>query len=253
MHAANEREAVAAMERARFDLVFMDIQMPEMDGFEATSRIRELEKAGARKTPIVAMTAHAMAGDRERCLAAGMDDYLAKPLKKNELLGMLARFQKASAASPTWEGPERPDSSAEDRVPTFPHDRSAPNIAKDRGAKAAPTLRIFTREQFLNQLDGDEELMQTLIALFHENTPRTIANIATAIETRNGKALAAASHALLSSLGAFGAVEAGAITRNLEQLGERNDFTNATGVLAELRRAIEAMNIVMTSYEAAVV
>ncbi len=93
------------MERARFDLVFMDIQMPEMDGFEATSRIRELEKAGARKTPIVAMTAHAMAGDRERCLAAGMDDYLAKPLKQNELLGVLARFQKASAASPTWEGP----------------------------------------------------------------------------------------------------------------------------------------------------
>ena len=83
--------------------------------------------------------------------------------------------------------------------------------------------------------------------------PRAIANIATAIETRNGKALAAASHALLSSSGAFGAVEAGAITRNLEQLGERNDFTNATGVLAELRRAIEAMNIVMTSYEVAVV
>ena len=202
-----------------------------------------MEESGDRKTPIVAMTAHAMAGDRERCLAGGMDDYIAKPLKKEELHAVLARFQKSA----TWEGPQRAEFQRANRS------AEAAAMAEDRGATAAPTFSMHSRAEFLEQLDGDEELMQTLIALFHENTPRAIANIATAIETRNGKALAAASHALLSSLGAFGAVEAGAITRNLEQLGERNAFTNATGVLADLRRAIEAMNIAMTAYEAAVV
>jgi len=146
-----------------------------------------------------------------------------------------------------WEGPQRPDSQRPNGS------AEAATNAEDRGTKAAPTFPMHSREEFLEQLDGDEELMQKLIALFQENTPELIDRIAGAVESRNGAALAAASHALLSSLGAFGAVEAGAITRNLEQLGERNDFTNATGVLAELRRAIEAMNIVMTSYEVAVV
>ena len=88
---ANGHEAVEAARRGGFDLIFMDVQMPEMDGFEATRRIREAEQTTGRHIPIVAMTAHAMAGDRERCLAAGMDDYLSKPLQKSELLALLGR------------------------------------------------------------------------------------------------------------------------------------------------------------------
>ena len=75
-HAGNGTEAVEAAEREAFDLIIMDVQMPEIDGFEATRRIRAAEQGSARHTPIVALTAHAMAGDRERCLASGMDDYL---------------------------------------------------------------------------------------------------------------------------------------------------------------------------------
>jgi CheY-like chemotaxis protein len=80
------REALRKYESGRFDLVLMDVQMPEIDGFEATAAIREMERTTGGHVPIVAMTAHALTGDRERCLAAGMDGYIAKPFKVEELL-----------------------------------------------------------------------------------------------------------------------------------------------------------------------
>ncbi|MBA3962350.1 MAG: response regulator [Chthoniobacterales bacterium] len=243
VHAENGREAVEAMERGQFDLVLMDIQMPEMDGFEATSRIRELEKSSARPTPIVAMTAHAMAGDRERCLAAGMDDYIAKPLRKEELLTVLARFQESAM----WKGPQHPDSQRSTRR------SDAAAMAEDRGAKAAPTFPMHSREDFLEHLDGDEELLQKLIILFHENTPRLVDQIAAAIEAADGRALAATAHALLSSLGAFGAREAFAVVSNLERLGQQGDLATAGADLEKLRGALAEINIALAEYESAVV
>jgi PAS domain S-box-containing protein len=97
--AVNGREAVEAAAREAFDLILMDVQMPEMDGFEATRCIRASDLPTGRRTPIVAMTAHAMAGDRERCLAAEMDDYLSKPLNKSELLALIARITAGSRAT----------------------------------------------------------------------------------------------------------------------------------------------------------
>jgi two-component system, sensor histidine kinase and response regulator len=101
VHAANGREVVEAAAREAFDLIFMDVQMPEMDGFEATRRIRESEQETGRYTPIAAMTAHAMADDRERCLAAGMDDYISKPFRKVELLALLERIAESRAGART--------------------------------------------------------------------------------------------------------------------------------------------------------
>jgi two-component system, sensor histidine kinase and response regulator len=89
--AANGREAVAAQEAGGFDLILMDVQMPEMDGLAATAAIRRAEAAAGRRTPIIAVTAHAMEGDRERCLEAGMDDYLPKPIQPARLAALLDR------------------------------------------------------------------------------------------------------------------------------------------------------------------
>jgi CheY-like chemotaxis protein len=90
--AGNGKEALAALEKRSFDLVFMDVQMPEMDGFEATAAIRQKEKTSANHQPIIAMTAHAMVGDKERCLEAGMDDYITKPIRPQELTELLTRY-----------------------------------------------------------------------------------------------------------------------------------------------------------------
>jgi two-component system sensor histidine kinase/response regulator len=83
--AENGRKALVALESESFDVILMDVQMPEMDGFEATAAIREREKNSSRRTPIVALTAHAMSGDRERCLGVGMDGYITKPIHPEEL------------------------------------------------------------------------------------------------------------------------------------------------------------------------
>jgi CheY-like chemotaxis protein len=98
--ANNGREAVAAASRRRFDLVLMDIQMPEMNGFEATTAIRELERQNGEHLPIMAMTAHAMKGDRERCLAAGMDGYVAKPITPKGLLAAISAMFGTSEVVP---------------------------------------------------------------------------------------------------------------------------------------------------------
>jgi len=89
--AGNGKEALTALEKQSFDLVLMDVQMPEMDGFEATIAIREKEKTSGNHVPIIAMTAHAMVGDKERCLEAGMDDYISKPIRPEELNDFLKR------------------------------------------------------------------------------------------------------------------------------------------------------------------
>jgi len=96
--AANGREAIDAWRRERFDAIFMDVQMPEMDGFEATAAIRAAERSTGVHVCIIAMTAHAMNGDRERCLAAGMDDYVAKPISVQELDRILVKVAQARTA-----------------------------------------------------------------------------------------------------------------------------------------------------------
>ncbi|MEA3188401.1 MAG: hypothetical protein QOD99_2231, partial [Chthoniobacter sp.] len=200
VHVSNGREAVEAFSDGCFDLILMDVQMPEMDGFEATRRIRELEKATGGHMRIVAMTAHAMAGDRERCIAAGMDDYVSKPLRKEDLLRAVggASVKKAEGGTET----------------TF----------------------VYSREELLAQCDGDEELMRELVSIFHDHTPRIVNAIGEAVEKRDARGVATHAHKLLSSLGTFGAGRARTLALCLEKHGQDNNFAGAKERFTELER-----------------
>jgi len=230
VHAANGREAFDACKSAAFDLIFMDIQMPEMDGFEATRLIHEMETASGAHTPIAAMTAHAIAGDRDRCLRAGMDDYISKPLRKEDILRVLASVSKSSSSS-------IPSSDLRTRT-------------KDEDDSGA--LLIMTREQLLEELDGDEELFAKLIALFHENTPQILNAIRTAVERRDASALEVGAHRLRGSIGALGAGRAGELAAQLEKQGKLAEFDGAQDRLEKLEREINHIHAALADYTDAI-
>jgi CheY-like chemotaxis protein len=96
--ANNGAEVLKALDQSEFDAVLMDVQMPEMGGFEATAKIRERERGSRLHVPIIAMTAHAMSGDRERCLEAGMDDYITKPIRATALIELLRKYRSQPVA-----------------------------------------------------------------------------------------------------------------------------------------------------------
>jgi PAS domain S-box-containing protein len=225
VHAANGREALEADAREAFDLIIMDVQMPEMDGFEATRRIREAEQVTGHHTPIAAMTAHALAGDREHCLAAGMDHYLSKPLMKAELLALLekipTRRKLAGASAP-------PVASNGNRSP----DALQP-LARESSPKALP---IFSREKLLDELDGDEILMRRMISFFQANTPRLLDDIRVSIARRASGDLARSAHALRSSLGTFGAHDACRLTLQLETQAHQEDYEDTDRIFDALAR-----------------
>jgi signal transduction histidine kinase/DNA-binding response OmpR family regulator len=200
VHAANGREAVEAFSDGFFDLILMDVQMPEMDGFEATRRIRELEETAGGHVTIAAMTAHAMAGDRERCLAAGMDDYVSKPLRKEDLFRVVG------------------------------------GAAGGDGGEAHETISLHSRQEMLSQCDGDEELLSELVSIFQDNTPKIMQAIGEAVDQRDAPALAAHAHRLLGSVAAFGAGSARTLALRLEKHGQDNNFDGAKERFTELER-----------------
>jgi CheY-like chemotaxis protein len=124
--AEDGREAVERFECGSFDLILMDVQMPEMNGFEATAAIRELEQGASRRIPIIAMTAHAMKGDRERCLEAGMDGYVSKPIRMPELLSVIATLVPGSPG----------------HEPNPQEDRGCGPLAQEGGREQGSTSRI---------------------------------------------------------------------------------------------------------------
>ena len=148
------------------------------------------------------MTAHAMAGDRERCLAAGMDDYVSKPLRKEDL------FQALGGAG----------------------------VEVNVNEAEAETALLYRRDELLSQCDGDEELMSELVSIFHVSTPQIVQAIGEAVEKRDALALGAHAHKLLSSLGTFGARRARTLALRLEKHGQESNFDGARERFTELER-----------------
>jgi two-component system, sensor histidine kinase len=195
--AANGIEALRMLEQTTYDLILMDCRMPEMDGFEATRRIRERERGGPR-TPIIALTASALEGDRQQCLAAGMDDFLAKPVQRDDIEHMLARYLSQTAPLPNTvplPAPEAP-------MGEPPFDLS---VLTDRIGNNPEVLREFAR-------------------LFLDETSRLLAACHQAVQQRDGTALSGHAHALRGILMNLetgrDTVQAIALTRLLEQRGQ---------------------------------
>ena len=221
--AGNGKEALAALAKAgpgAFDLVLMDVQMPEMDGFEAAAAIRKKERGTGTHLPIVAMTAHAMKGDRERCLAAGMDGYLPKPVKREELIDAVER-----------------------------HSYESPAPEKDRLARKQPGL---DRAAVLARLDGDEEQLAELAGLFIQESPKLLSAIQQAIEQDDAQGLERAAHALKGSVGNFVIPTAVKAAQTLETMGREGNLAAADTAYAVLQEEIAGIVQVFQRLESAV-
>ena len=205
--AANGQEAVEAAARQSFDVVLMDVQMPVMDGFEATARIRRADELVGRRTPIVALTAHAMKGDRERCLAAGMDNYLSKPIQASELARVLATVASDAPAAP----PEEAEAY-----------RSEPGV--------------FDLADALSRLEGDRELLRDVAGMFLSESQRLLQAVRAAVSASDARALQIAAHALKGSASTFSAGALVTAAWVLEQMGRKGDLSAADAALATLER-----------------
>jgi signal transduction histidine kinase/CheY-like chemotaxis protein len=162
--ASNGIETVAAFEKGPFDLVFMDIQMPEMNGYEAAARIQKRQQASAVHTPVIAMTAHAMAGDRERCLAAGMDDYISKPISMQQLFEVIARNSNQTQGAAEMG----------DDVASQP----AGENGGSSGESNSETPLIIDVERLLGRFGGNRSLLQKAATMF----PSEANNLLSAID-----------------------------------------------------------------------
>jgi PAS domain S-box-containing protein len=193
----NGREAVSASQAGRFDLIVMDVQMPEMDGFEATAAIRKWQETSNERIPIIAMTAHVMKGDRERCLAAGMDAYVSKPIRIGDLEGAIGQVMVPSRTPSTSTGTVRKVSEVVDEA------------------------------VLLAGLDGDYHLLRKLARLFMADCPKQLAEIKAAIELGDAERLWRAAHTLKGSVGNFAAERACEAAQRLEILGRDGNINAA--------------------------
>jgi two-component system sensor histidine kinase/response regulator len=202
----NGRAAVDALAAApdSVDVVLMDLQMPEMGGLEATQAIRERERATGTHVPIVALTAHAMAGDRERCLASGMDGYLSKPVDVNDLMATVEAVSAGGASG----GSE---------------------AVAHRGAA------LFDEAAALAYAGGDRKLLREVIKLFRSACPASLRRLHRAIRSRDSEALRLAAHALKGAVATVGSSAGKEKAAELERLARSNRFGDAERVYDELR------------------
>jgi PAS domain S-box-containing protein len=205
----NGVEALKEMELIPYDLVLMDVQMPEMDGLEATRQIRRKEGASGPRIPIIAMTAHALKGDREKCLQAGMDDYLTKPIQTEKLTEMLARWLPASHA-------------------TFQEPRDFQSEGPDRA--------IFDRKDLLEHLDNDQELFEEVLGIFLQDIPERIHSLEEAISKNDASAIRYLGHSLKGSSATTRAGILKELSYEMELAGERADLAKAKKLLPGLRK-----------------
>ncbi len=210
--AGNGAEAVEVFSHRPYSAVLMDCQMPEMDGFEATAVIRQRDQQTGTHTPIIAVTAHALKGDRERCLAAGMDDYVTKPIKPDLLKAALDRW--------------------------LPHPQDSDGFTTLSLSPPSLLAENFSLEAALAQVDGDKELLSEMATLFLEEYPRFLKQIHQAIKSNDSAMLSYAAHTLKGSVGNFVAPDVVEAAFTLEKIGRQGELKQAPVALAQLEAAL---------------
>ncbi len=227
--ANNGREALQALAADAYDLVLMDVQMPELDGFEATRRIRDPASGVANPAiPIIAMTAHALSGDRERCLAAGMDDYLSKPLDPEALARLLVRWLPASPDTPPSDAPA-----------------TAQPASQPPAAAAASSEGIWERAGLLARVMDDTGLLRELVQGFLEQLPLQLQALQDHVARGEFAAAKAQAHRLKGSAANMNAPALEAVARALEQAA---DLATIEQRLGDLEAASERLRQVLLAY-----
>jgi signal transduction histidine kinase/HPt (histidine-containing phosphotransfer) domain-containing protein len=258
--ANNGAEAFALVRVRSFDLALMDIQMPELDGLEATRAIRQREAIVGGHLPIVAMTAQAMAGDRERCLESGMDDYLTKPVRANELYATIqktaARFAGAPASAPLA------NELSDEKNPGAVHRQSAEQPAEERivpvsisteGSRSPATLALGARSEprhsngsridhsglsgALQSLNGDVNLLTEIVQIFLAESPVLLDQIETAVAEADAPTLRRAAHTIKTGFRMFGAEPAYDLALHLEVCGQNGNLESAHESVHRLKQA----------------
>ncbi len=262
--ASNGREALEAFSKTPFDLILMDCQMPELDGYQVTQiiRIKEMQGRkdrteqgqGIRRTPIIALTAHAMQGDREQCLAVGMDDYLSKPFNRDRLFAVLKRWlpSKSTTDVPvhtTWEDKTEQEQSKARRLPDGGNEGSNLHCEEflDRFShldhlnyRTLESLRSMVRE-------GQPSLLEKVIRVYMESSPKLMETIRRSITLGDAAAMQGAAHSLKSTSGNLGATMLVELCRELEAMGRAGTTDNAILLLPlleeEYKRVCEALAV----------
>jgi PAS domain S-box-containing protein len=215
----NGKEALEAFRRGPFDLIIMDVQMPKMDGFEATAAIRELEEASGGHVPIVAMTAHAMKGDRERCIEAGMDGYVSKPLKAAHLYEVIENLMTES------------------------------KMASLKDEETASPRCVFNREEALERIEGDEELLNEIVGLYLDDCPEIVFRIEEAVKGEDSESLERAAHNLKGALKNLGADASSEIAEELERCGRERDLGGVKDLYERLKIELEHLKEELGAYQ----
>ena len=211
------REAVDAWEAGGFDLILMDLQMPLMDGYAATAAIRERERGGARRTPIIALTASSASADEERCRAVGMDAFLSKPVRIDAFYEVIANVL----------------------------DRTPEETAPAGAAASQADAELFDIAKALEAVDGERELLAGMIAIFMRQTPRVMEDIDQAIAGGDAAALEIAAHKLKGSVSMFGARAARECAQRLEDIAAAGELGPAPEARAHLGEHIEKLRIAL--------
>ncbi|MBI5586114.1 MAG: response regulator [Deltaproteobacteria bacterium] len=221
--AGNGLEGLAAWKTASFELILMDVQMPEMDGFQATAALRRLEKGRGRHIPIIAMTAHALKGDREKCLEAGMDGYVSKPIDRKALARALADIQNSGVGC----------DEAQSR----------------RAVDEAPPVSELNREDLIRRFNDDPRLLALAVDLFEKHYPAHLEEVSQAAAEGNAEGLLIKAHGLKGMIANFDQGPAYLQAQSLEQMGRTGNLQGSEEAIQELRIRVAALSLSLGSLE----